>query len=1827
MKDSLQEAIQKVQSERRERHLARRSVAMLLALSILLSLCVSWGLHREGIALEGEPKYYCGKEENTHTDDCYMRGTELICGYEEGELVPMSEEESAAADEAASEEEAKADAEAEEEIAALEAELDAIPVVEPVYHVHTADCYEWEDVLVCGYDSDHVHDELCYDQETGELTCSLHEHDDDCYQEQYVLTCGYEEGDVENADEVEAYENEVAEKEQAIEEIRKSREEAKNAAADEEEQLVPHHHTEDCYAKELICGKEEHEHTEACLIDPNAEIDAEYEDKTPERTTVDWPADMVTVAQSQLGYTESKTDMDEYGNGYTMYAAQYYEDKPVVYADWDSTFVAYCLYHAGVPTTAVPQYASISALRSALAMMDSPYYTDDAAMYPYILPGDIVMYKNSEGDETIGIVSVIETDADELTTGLTVISGNVTTGYDTETDTSIDQVAEVPVALSDVTSTISINRAYGLGVLDDADQAVEEEKTKLDSYIGSITVSKKDENGEFEPLKEGDTVLVGEEIQLSMDFKLPEGGLKGKREMTYQLPNGIKLNKQETGAIYLPNSSTEIGTYTIDTNGLIKLHFNDKDETFDPDTAFTGDFYFRAKAEASGSGDDSKITFPGSNTEITLKKTSDLTAAKEITSDEIVDGQHVLTFKATFSTVNGTYDSVNITDQIGPWNGGKKGEFDKDSIKVTKVAADGQKEDYTNKAMGGIAYGTENDRQNFTISGLPELEAGTSYEVTYKIKVEKLDATGGGYFYNNIKGTYDDNKSTNDAYAEKKWNTVVSKEGKFDEQSGKVNWTITVKKPTDAESLKGYRVEDTLQMGTIDGDVTIYGQDGKVFKTLQNTNGQKTFSYEFDENATDETYVIKYSSKVPTGTESVKNDAKIITPGNGPTYSDSKEVTTGGRTDSTLTKSAANYNDPIRGGEYVDWKLTQKIPSRWESFTITDRITARESDQWGNIDWEPKNEVVKPEAHFAYAAELQEDFESTVHGMKFVTVSGKKLTYQEAKNAGIQITISYFESDDCTGTPVEPTDSTKKIYSFKIEFKKGSYSGEPLDRMEVGRYSTRVDMKKLPKGKPYHFVNYANDSSAFAPYNGSSSEPSITKMSSATKGQNYQQSGTTITYKDDGTDTLIYYRVFLNTKYLSDAEKDDHVTITDVLPEGLEFYESDRVDVYFEYSNRRNTPCEWGPGSWGSGWSGKYSGGHVEYEYDKNTNTLTMTIKDLQKGDWEDKKADTKATIEGFYFDFTAKVTDKAWEENGGSHQAKYTNKAKWGDKAEGENTTTVKRENVVLTKKGEQLTDRNGKPTKRVKYTLEINQNAEDLVPGQNTITLTDVLTSSSNKPVKLELDSVKLYQVDANGVKTLKSKDEFHFQNEALGNKQYQLKLTIPDDEHLILEYVYQVEGETPKLQNSAQLEGYTAKSNGFVMQSVTSGATAGNNSITIYKVDGDNETIKLGGAQFALTEFVNGSWDEANARTLTTSYSDGSFRLTTASSGNVIKQDTLYRLRETNAPTGYKLDSTPFYFIFMSSKDQDKAWNAAISGGAPTDVTQNAVTFYAYGMSYNKQFTNRHDMSIKKIWVDANGNEITTGTPVDSVSVELWKYNVSSGKNSGTKVTDISLSRDNNWTWTYTNAETNGFAIEDGYRYYIKESVPDDAKYKLLKYSLSNNEGITGDGQLTVTNQIPNQKSERLTIQKLWRDADGGSYNVEADGIISITLKLKGTPKDPSGSLKNTEQVIVLKAADGWKTTLLNLPEGYVYTVQEVSVPGFEPEILYDGDENKSNVENNGSITITNTYSGPSYELPATGAPGGTIPYTAGGAGLALAALMCGYALKRKREGRGE
>lgn len=179
MKNRFQEAIQNVQ---RQRHLARRSVAMVLVLAMLTAMSVSCRLHQDGIALAADDtRYYCGKEEHKHTDDCYIEGTEPICGYEEGEIV---EETMDSADDAGT----------------VTPALRTGTKPEVVLHHHTADCYEEEEVLTCGIESDHVHQDYCYDQETGELLCTEHEHTDDCYTLEEVLVCGQEEGEPEKTD-------------------------------------------------------------------------------------------------------------------------------------------------------------------------------------------------------------------------------------------------------------------------------------------------------------------------------------------------------------------------------------------------------------------------------------------------------------------------------------------------------------------------------------------------------------------------------------------------------------------------------------------------------------------------------------------------------------------------------------------------------------------------------------------------------------------------------------------------------------------------------------------------------------------------------------------------------------------------------------------------------------------------------------------------------------------------------------------------------------------------------------------------------------------------------------------------------------------------------------------------------------------------------------------------------------------------------------------------------------------------------------------------------------------------------------------------------------------------------------------------------------------------------------------------------------------------------------------------------------------------------------------------------------------------------------------
>lgn len=293
MKESLLRQAAKLKQKNHDHKRWRKAVSILACVVVF---CTVYALILPAVTMEKTA--YCGKEEHTHTEDCYEK--QLICGKEEGEGA----------------------------------------------HQHSDDCYREEQVLVCSLEESdgHQHTDACYTEEEV-LTCTNtdpdHEHNefDGCYTLEKKLTCGQEEGEGAHHHTAECYETQ-------------------KVLACGQEENDGHHHTEECYKKELICQKEEHTHTLECYSNPEADVETETQwSRTFANVTLtgDWAKDLTAIAETQTGYTESDrnytVNADNTTNGYTRYG----QWAGMPYADWSATFTSFCLYYANVPESAVPR--------------------------------------------------------------------------------------------------------------------------------------------------------------------------------------------------------------------------------------------------------------------------------------------------------------------------------------------------------------------------------------------------------------------------------------------------------------------------------------------------------------------------------------------------------------------------------------------------------------------------------------------------------------------------------------------------------------------------------------------------------------------------------------------------------------------------------------------------------------------------------------------------------------------------------------------------------------------------------------------------------------------------------------------------------------------------------------------------------------------------------------------------------------------------------------------------------------------------------------------------------------------------------------------------------------------------------------------------------------------------------------------------------------------------------------------------------------------------------------------------------------------------------
>lgn len=1909
MKNCFQEAVQNVQ---RQRHLARRSVAMVLVLAMLTAMSVSWRLHQDGIALAADDtRYYCGKEEHKHTDDCYIEGTEPICGYEEGEII---EETMDSADDAGDGDSSAADwdeagSEPESEPATQEE-----PEPEVVLHHHTADCYEEQEVLTCGIESDHVHQDYCYDQETGELLCTEHEHTDDCYTLEEVLVCGQEEGEPEKTDdgaalydmdENSAEESDSAEEPEAAADPEPEKEATKPETDDEiDTGYTVHHHTDECYGKVLICGKEEHEHTAACLVNPNAEIDAEYDAKTPDRTSVDWAQDMVLVARSQLGYTESKADVDEDGNGYTMYADQYYKDKPMVYADWDSTFVAYCLYHAGVPQDIIPQYASISALRGELARMNSEYYTDDPQEFASILPGDIVMYKNAEGRETIGVVSDAAVDEEtDLTTALTVISGDVATGCESDGETTIDQVAEVSVALNDVTSFVSVNAAEGYGVDDlmDDDVAVQD---MTDAELQKALQNAED-FGKYLPanggLKISNTKFVSEpkesyRTDVTIHFEVPQADAKGFTGDQYaykiDLPKDFGLDPDWMNSLLgqdhtLLSGSTKIGNYRFvqkeDGTYAILLKFNQDYLNSNPEIKGDIDFYGEIGTEYGKQDGTIEIKF---NKNITLNVPknkitypADKTNAYDIktTKNGNYDSKtHQLTYTVTVVSKKGTPDEVIFKDKIkiedlkGLTLGTPTITVKKCTVTETRTNKDSgwsqadstEWETVTGHTLTGTASGEIQGtlpkmETNVSENGLERTH--TEYEVTYVYKVS--DMKNVNYQLENKVGVSSsstdktlkiEHTDTAKVPLNNKY-TITKTAGNY--ANGKIKWTITLN--SNELDITNAVLKDTMVAGSTTiadvlakaSDITIDPNSGFEYIDADEavtTDPNKRVGIRFTDIDGQPNYkkytIVYYTSHEQSDNKYTVNNTATLKP-----YG-SDAVTTEpiGKDVNPIfyTKKALANEVKIEDGKMI-------IP--WESsvdFSNTDKIEkgTRFYDSFV-VAGANKEHAMTPEQARAMTIEW---------------VDSKGNSYGRLDKASYELTFikeatTNNDTGITSGTTADLENPNEKIHGYKIEFITNVSRPANATAVRV-KYSSTVTASEMHEGDIFRNLFKINDFQRWERWSYIPSFPKITKMDGEDK------TGTTPVESEDDT---ITWKIKIHT----DGFLHGSVTIHDDLPAGV-VVES----VKRQGDNSVNSVISVTPGvKFTKNWNNDYLTGI----YDQSKKTLEMTLSNehylTRNADYvfiikcravSDPNDENAAIVPGKSYEYTNNAS--AW----------FDDTIKIGDASQTQNWSEKDNTPVIEPIGKDVQTDSSGQT---LNYTVEINPEGKKLLENsteglkvRDTLSVQihpDYVTLKDNAgpgtPDKVTVSaalvqkSVKLCYATRNAetgklestgqeVPGYKMTLDSHVDPEHPERMLYLMEFTaLPDDKPMLLTYTYdlvsdidinyknkwQLYGywEQNCIKNTAELEeiGYTTTAEDTRLEFAhagTSGSVVSTYNLTLKKVAEGDYTKLLQGAVFQLRKYENGEFVDVAGKTYKTDFA-GTITIQQGKNAEDFKfeTNTLYCLVETEPPKGYALSQTPVYFYFKDDKDSVHTLPTIEGIDQAVDLNSQSKQVYV------QNEPNLTSVTVEKKWQNSDGTKLDN-PPVSSINFKLVQLVSSTPPISSSSATvkgSIKSGYNGTGNAVYTFDGTTPYSEGTVMTLTITYLTANHLQHnnRLIPKIFWNGVEVTpatetpdGDNGIVKWTYTCKLKAGQNTI---------GGYIADYDSSKHVIQEPQYTqPTAPEYTVNKVYDTYTLTAANNWRMVIENLPRSnpektqyYSYKIVETT-GGDGYTVTYN---TESGVVG-GYLVMVNTKTPeqeePVYELPSTGSPGGTVPYTAGGAAIALAAVLCGYNSRRKRK-RGE
>lgn len=1600
---------------RENRHTLRRYTAFVLALAMITTLFVNWQLHGVGISMTAQ--YQCGEEEHTHTADCYTKV--LTCGYEEGELENADEVAAAAAT-------SQPTVEAEPAPLALEPQIEFVP------HEHTEDCYTEVQALTC-MEEEHVHGDDCFDPEDGTLICEKfeHTHDENCYTTEYELTCGLEEGEL---------------VEQVVEPTQ-SAELAAMAVAEpvaleptvDTVEPIYHHHTDACYEEVLTCPLPEHHHTVACLSDTSADVETPEEWQAANAEAVmtgNWDEDLLSVAKTQLGYEQSEKNFEiDPADGVTLhYYSRYGQSYGNPYGEWDVMFLSYCLKYAGIPQSAIPQEASVLALRSSMSDMDWLLDGEDGSAANV---GDIVIY-NKYVTRTVAVDSSADGAADDLD-DLFSMDAEGENGAELETsgasaldtapaaedapaadsmitpdlpdtanpeqpaakpvdstgtsasgaDTLIPSVAS-PAAEPQTTTVTDAQPVETVGIVSEADEnTLTVISGDVDGKVAEVTLSNAEVLAVVDvaaaqyademlssavdgALKAPDMLtLAGEPTTVSTttvgsaldgtnyvtDFKIQKqqgsqyvdvatsvvtdqmhGYLELKDipaqdiashdyKVKVALPEAFDLQSvaSETGDLIDPNytgpKGSVCGTYQfVKENGKWYVLFT-YDRDFIHQDQVSNTTKVRSTVNFDFRWDQTKVTTGGSNefkvnekakVTIYIKREESTTPGEE--KKFSLDKQSAgLKYDGKNAYVDYTVKLTLKEDRAAPLTltdtltnpSGVTFDYVDTFLQVTGPdgsAPDISWADTTGSTGKMITLGTSGQT----------LQKGT-YTITYRVKADNFGSTSyNGDDLKNFIKFGDDVEGTSTSIKTKD----IEKSGKLSKDGEIITWTVKINngdvmrylpanaKFTDTIDTNQEFVANSFKVKKTDAD----GNETKTKPTdvYNSTDHKLTYNLELGFNKYEITYQTRVTKAIPLTGLDVKNTGNL----EGGGLDSSSEGTVHIDSD-VLTKEAVG--EPTNNGTEatLQWKST---------------INAENVDSY---------------IYYDYSGTFWDNNAKKNYKAQEIDLSSIKVTDKDGHDVTESVKITEWTDSG------KKDDYGKDLGLFTINFKGSGVTG-PL----TITYATKVKIDSLPgSSAAVENICYINDGSTV------SAEQKVNKTSDMIQyfykyagefNWNNVQNGNGSTTLQPGA--KLPWTIEINEKGILEWIDDDEWVITDTIPKGL---------VLDENSVKIN--CNGASPSTTS-----YTVAVNKLADGSTKMVITMTPEAFSYTDNVKKKIQSHIFIT---YDTTLDTTcHDIWDEN---NTAKFTNHATFERKGEkiGDTSFTETVTRRVVGKSGT-FDETTGLLTYQVKlnpYGATLNNGTDmDL---QDVMTVPSDLWADGSGTKRVTLEGISVFDAKLQADGTLEATTwradltcvAGKFDDDAAGNNvdtstyyskyssnsSHQLKAwtMVPDSTPLVLVFHYRVnteglvKGITFTFENTAKLNGKWSYEDSNTKFTSSSGASAGidfnSNRLTIVKYSGTPDKV-LPGAEFSLEKYNGTSWDNVG-------------NCATSTSGNVtlgsLDVNTFYRLKETQAPDGYRTPNNYHYFVIS---DNSHSYTAS---GVPD--FKSTDTFSEYKLAEGQMF----------------------------------------------------------------------------------------------------------------------------------------------------------------------------------------------------------------------------------------------------------------------------------